>query len=695
MQKAANIILSLLTVLAVIWGLAAESAATLVAGPDIIAAPVYILDDPPGAVNDHQQAFNEQQCVRLLFDLTVDGGFIPAGTQVGSHMIFLNTDGATPGLDRNVEWVFDGPILGVTSDTGGVLEAASSSFLGAPGTTYPAAFPNRGMEPGDGYLVTGDTLTVSMGVSEPGDWIRVLTAAMAGCGNLKWSQPPDMQLGVNIQSTEPGPLVADDWQCRDPRPVTDVHFWGSYLGWQRDEPEPQLPPPGVNGFMIRIYADVPAGVDEPFSHPGDLLYQAPIETYDESFEASIQHPDNTYEHKFYYRLDLPTPFEQREGTIYWISIAALTPDNSEYDWGWETSSAHWNDNAARGWPTNNRWEEIVPSQLPPWYQEKYRTVDMAFELTVTPEPPPIPPPPLAPVKWRQRPDMQHGINVPSIAPDPDPNGQTTSTVADDWLCLDGSPVSDLHFWGSYLNWFDTQPFPLGPPPGIDKFRIQIYSDAPATPSGFSRPNRLLHEVWVDEFSETYVASLPVTWPEGAEFEHKFKYDLELPRIFWQKRSRVYWLNISAIPSNPEYAWGWESARDRWNDYALSGWYGSPDEWFWSLIRNPMIDEYVDMSFVLTTCGGPIKWLQFPDMANGMNIISVPENRIVADDWLCTNGQPVTEIQFWGSYLSPDGQEHWEERNAGPPQNPLPPTPGVQTFQLSFHADVPADVDPNM
>ena len=111
-------------------------------------------------------------------DLAVDGGVIGMGTTVDSHMIFLNTPvGAGGATDLGVEWLFDGDILGVMSDSGGTLEAASNSFLGAVGTVYPGAFAARGMEGADGYTVSGNMITVDMAVSEPGDWIRVITAS--------------------------------------------------------------------------------------------------------------------------------------------------------------------------------------------------------------------------------------------------------------------------------------------------------------------------------------------------------------------------------------------------------------------------------------------------------------------------------------------------------------------------------------
>jgi len=658
----------------------------------------------------------------------------------------------------------------------------------------------------------------------------LITASWAaGSFDVKWRQVPDMTYGVNIESIDARPLVADDWQCTDPRPVTDVHFWGSYIGWQEKFPEPVLPTPGVDGFLIRFYSDVPAGVDQPYSHPGELLYEIRVAEFQEIYVASIPRFDETFEHKFLYNLDLPEPFEQKEGIIYWISVAAIMPVVPEYPWGWETSSNHWNDNVVTG--DGEKWKDIgalphpvinfedlvagteyhvpdsftsggIPITVAPFQtsgggwtsagvakvgigghaggsgneinlnnvnldfdfwlpltglslrfgeyggnlnlkingdfrnfenfdeinggviggvevtvvnghgndkgilslsggsiaqfavggQELFiddiameRRADMAFALSV----PYAPPPPLEPVKWQQRPDMVQGVNIISI-PTSDPI--IVGTVADDWLCLDGSPISDLHFWGSYVHWGEDEPDPPGPSPGVEAFRIQIYSDTPATPATFSRPGKLLYEVWVRDFTETFVTTIPL---EAEKFEHKFRYDLDMPRLFWQKQDRIYWLNISAISSVGHFPWGWESSMDRWNDYAVEGWYQDPDHWWWDLILHPWIYQYIDMSFELTTCEGPIKWLQFPDMANGINIVSLPDQPVVADDWLCINGKPITEIHFWGSYLSPEGDIHWEQENTGPPESPLPPPPGVEGFRLSFHGDIPAGVDPEM
>lgn len=177
--------LVLLCAISFILGTAGQSTALLISGQDIIFAPQYSTDDPPGAENYHQQAFNEAQDVLLTRNIDVDGGFfIPAGTRVNSHMIFFNTPyDDRVSVDLNVPWTFDGNILGVMSDEDGTLEAASNDLLGASGTIY-GSFWNRGMEAWDlnnpdNYIISSDlrTITVDMYVFEPGDWIRVVTEA--------------------------------------------------------------------------------------------------------------------------------------------------------------------------------------------------------------------------------------------------------------------------------------------------------------------------------------------------------------------------------------------------------------------------------------------------------------------------------------------------------------------------------------
>jgi hypothetical protein len=162
-----------------------QAQAALVSGPDIIAA-VSVQEDSP--TNTAQQAFNEKQSVLLGSAINVDGGTIAAGTLVDSHLIFLNTQGSTRKDDAQT-WGFDGAILGVMSDSTGSLMnntnnlfAAFNDYFTLPlgGSTLPfnaAGLEQNDISTGDGYFINGLLLDLRMVVTEPGDWIRVITAS--------------------------------------------------------------------------------------------------------------------------------------------------------------------------------------------------------------------------------------------------------------------------------------------------------------------------------------------------------------------------------------------------------------------------------------------------------------------------------------------------------------------------------------
>ena len=73
--------------------------------------------------------------------------------------------------------------------------------------------------------------------------ISILIATTAHCAatnEFKWIQNPDTEWGYDIWSwgyeDVAGNImivneVADDWVCRDGRPITEVRWWGSFNNW--------------------------------------------------------------------------------------------------------------------------------------------------------------------------------------------------------------------------------------------------------------------------------------------------------------------------------------------------------------------------------------------------------------------------------------------------------------------------------
>jgi len=212
------------------------------------------------------------------------------------------------------------------------------------------------------------------------------TAFTAGVANaewielpVKWSQPPDMQIGRDHLSIHCTPIVADDFISEDESPVVAVRWWGSYLGYDGYPPPDYQPPGGFSvPFHISFYTDVPFGADPktPWSHPGELLLEQVVYAQEEEF-AVVDDP----EFVFMYNAYLKTPFYQGryheptgKPTIFWIAIDRL----DRKDWGWHEATTLNIDDAVTG-PHAGPWMRLFKVKEPDI------SADMAFELLV-PEP---------------------------------------------------------------------------------------------------------------------------------------------------------------------------------------------------------------------------------------------------------------------------------------------------------------------
>jgi hypothetical protein len=169
---------------------------------------------------------------------------------------------------------------------------------------------------------------------------------------MHFPQLPDPN-GWDVVGTNPGAGLADDWMCSESGYITDIHFWGSWCDDLAGD---------IAVFQVGIYSNIPA---PPFSKPGELLWVAFISDFETvgpgyGDQGCFDPFSNWWEqsnHQMYFRYDLadiPEPFYQESGTVYWLAIQAII-DGDGYPapplWGWKTSLNHWEDNATWGTPT--------------------------------------------------------------------------------------------------------------------------------------------------------------------------------------------------------------------------------------------------------------------------------------------------------------------------------------------------------
>lgn len=549
---------------------------------------------------------------------------------------------------------------------------------------------------------------LGMGPSNLGDDVHAFgVSALRRNSFVKWNQPPQPAQAGNIfngwneWSLYEGPqIVADDWVCNTNAPVTKIRWWGSFANWTQPIPPPFQP----SAFQFAIWTDIPSP-PEPFSHPLQVVwtYATPGPVVPTFYGWDFDPRTQRFEACFLFEVDLPAAnyfYQEPDPSphIYWLSIAAQYPiPNPTEAWGWKTrprdATSPAPDDAVRIFsPTMPQVGMLWGGGMPLFFPTPNESWDCAFELVSAPTE--------TSVKWSQPPVL------PGIPPYPQCfNGwdkrsvyQYGPIIADDWICADSRPVSDIHWWGSYMNWDASTPPPMAP----DSFQLAIWTDVPANPPNvpFSHPGvvKWVKTIARNATNETYVGC--DFYPQaGAVPDACFRYDITLAvsEFFQQEPAptqNIYWLSIAAVYSAPPMAniWGWKTRP--------MGMSPAPDTAV--QISNPLMPafgssyvagtrvelpagNYWDMAFELTSVESEpaiVKWSQppvpvvRPDFYNGWNEYSrFGDVQIAADDWVCTTDQPVTDVHWWGSF------KDWLE--------PVPPPDMPNTFYLSIWTDAPS------
>ena len=294
----------------------------------------------------------------------------------------------------------------------------------------------------------------------------------------------------------------------------------------------------------------------------------------------------------------------------------------------------------------------------------------------------LPKPPVAPeskfyVKWSQRPEPIEP-NLPE-----DFNGWDEISdpcfrpiLADDWLCRDDRPVTDIHWWGSFIGWSQPELPPILP----QAFHIGIWTDDPCEfPGDISHPNIMIWENicdnWVWNFAgyDVFPGQDPCEWPREACFQFnqllsEDEWFLQDPNAPWDTdgdpNSAVYWLSIYPIFNAADYTdpqfrrWGWKTRPHYYNDdaYMIQDVVMPPVDWPWPAplpqnwpprpgamvtagneVINPMTGESWDLAFELTT-NEPGEFDLTADL-NGDGAVNFYDLALFAQQWLQNEPSP--------------------------------------------------------
>ena len=548
----------------------------------------------------------------------------------------------------------------------------------------------------NGQVVGGALAIPPPPVPHPGIWNLWHDIVVRPHYDLKWQQLPDPAYPNNLYYgwNEPsewwfGPVVADDWICTTPNPVTDLHWWGSYPNWPYAEEPPEVP----SHFHITIWSDALPTPQFPFPHPGQVLHQIVCQNFTRRFigwdfdprtnrwEACWQYDQVLSPQEYFYQD--PAGATNR----YWISIAAgYGGQQPAFPWGWKTrpklpDTTPTADAVVVQNPVQPVPGSVFGAGFPLWWPNPEDSWDMAFELTTGGQ---------STVKWHQPPQLDPlGLDVnASWAPPAAPY-----ILADDFLCTQTGPITQIRVWGSW--WHDLLP---GDPLNVT-FTLSLHASLPTG----NHPGLLLwtrtyppgsfQAVMFSQGQEGWFSPPSEYEPFGDTLCFLYTFDVP-PGEFIQEGTpeapRVYWLDVQAqIPASPLPAlFGWKTSFQHWNNAAVFGRGVEPYPGPWQRLQyppnHPMYPQYIDLAFEIVGGGGPSmpKWSQppvpysSPRLFNGWDQISMYGQKLAADDWVCHDAGPVTDLHWWGSFIG------WHE--------PFPP-PLPDAFAITIWTDVPAGV----
>lgn len=186
----------------------------------------------------------------------------------------------------------------------------------------------------------------------------------------------------------------------------------------------------------------------------------------------------------------------------------------------------------------------------------------------------------------------------------DVNMISPKVLADDWLCTESGPVSDIHFWFSIEK---DSPETLAALMANGVVHVSIHDDIPAIPPQHSMPGKLL---WERNFPVgpgskiIQYGSGPQGWynPNTQQWvkpDHFLFYQWNLEDIldpFVQEAGKIYWLDLSVMAPGAPTGIGWKTSIEHFNDNAVWGDLPTP---IWKELLDPITGISLDLAFVIT------------------------------------------------------------------------------------------------
>lgn len=274
-----------------------------------------------------------------------------------------------------------------------------------PGETYARfRFNTRGLLDYDGPAADGEVEDYRVYIST-----YYAPHPTSGATSVTWNQPPPapdelepylFEGGSTLSALHLYRIAADDWTFGDDRPITGIHWWGTFDGWTQAVLPSALPV----AFHIGIWSDDPDPLPShatTYSHPDTLLWETYCMNWAWAVAGYQANPreqgagDTCFQFSRLLSQDEWFYPDQASAEVYWLSISAVYDPKGlkpKHLWAWKARPHAFGGGATLIEETTPSPATSDPISWPPTVGAQWRIGqpisdvpgelwDMAFQLT--------------------------------------------------------------------------------------------------------------------------------------------------------------------------------------------------------------------------------------------------------------------------------------------------------------------------